>query len=62
MARIIALTDGEDNASKISAMEVSQLIVKNNIVLDSFVVSDSCKDLHVITKSVGGKCFKPNTV
>ena len=37
--RIIAMTDGEDNASASKAEDVGKKIVNNNIILDSFVVS-----------------------
>ena len=38
LVRILALTDGEDNTSKISALDAAKKIIKNNVILDSFVV------------------------
>lgn len=60
--RIIALTDGEDNHSSISSVEIAQKIITNKIILDSFVVGESCTDLKSITLASGGKCFYPKSL
>ena len=41
--RIIALTDGDDNASKNKPEEIVKRIVDNQITIDSFVVSEQCQ-------------------
>ena len=51
--RIIALTDGEDTASKKSAPMAAKAIQENNIILDSFVVGDNCDGLKKITFATG---------
>lgn len=43
--RIIALTDGEDNKSKYTAKQVAEYILTNQILIDSFVVSEKCDGL-----------------
>lgn len=62
MLRIIALTDGEDNRSKHKPQDVANYIVKNRIILDSFVVYDKCNSLKQITMATGGKCFCPKSI
>ncbi len=57
--RIIALTDGEDNNSKISPIKLALKLIKNKIVLDSFVVGKKCLGLKALTYSTGGKAFFP---
>jgi len=57
--RIIALTDGEDNQSKIRPEEVARRIVENRIILDSFVVSHDSVGLKTITHASGGRCYCP---
>jgi len=57
--RIIALTDGEDNSSKIKPEEIARRIVANRIILDSFVVSHDSVGLKTITHASGGRCYCP---
>lgn len=51
--RIIALTDGEDTASKKTASAAARAIQENNIILDSFVVGEQCDGLKKITFATG---------
>ena len=51
--RIIALTDGEDTASKNSALDAAKAIQEHNIILDSFVVGEKCEGLKAITFATG---------
>jgi hypothetical protein len=60
--RIIALTDGEDNLSDISALEVAKKIIRNKVLLDSFVVGTKARGLKGITLASGGKCYFPDTL
>ncbi|KAL4455086.1 hypothetical protein ABPG74_006468 [Tetrahymena malaccensis] len=60
--RMIALTDGEDNESKYKPGEVAALILKNRIILDSFVVSQQSLQLKAITHASGGRCYCPATI
>ncbi|CAD8192572.1 unnamed protein product [Paramecium octaurelia] len=63
LLRIIALTDGQDNdVNPLDPIKVAESILKNEIFLDSFVVSDDCTDLKKITKATGGQCFSPQTI
>jgi len=55
--RMIALTDGEDNDSTNTPETIVKKIVKNKIVLDSFVVSSDCVGLKTITFASGGRCY-----
>ncbi len=53
--RMIALTDGEDNYSKKQKPEyLVQKIIKNQIIIDTFVVGDKSLTLKAITKACGG--------
>lgn len=54
------MTDGEDNSSKYRPEEVAKQIILNRIILDSFVVSDSCQGLKTITHASGGRCYCPS--
>ena len=38
------------------------LIKKNQILLDSFVVSSNCIGLKTITHASGGRCYCPQTL
>lgn len=60
--RIIAMTDGEDNLSKATAEQVAEQLIKNKIVVDSFVVSKNCKALKNITQASGGRCYCPESL
>ena len=57
LLRIIALTDGEDTGSKHSIEETTRILLKNNIVIDSFAVGANCEGLKIISKASGGKCY-----
>ena len=60
--RMIALTDGEDNDSEKTPDVIVKRIIKNKIILDSFVVSFDCDGLKKITFASGGKCYCPTTI
>ena len=55
--RILALTDGEDNGSKVSFQQVARLAVQEKIVVDSFAVGTNCEGLKIISKASGGNCY-----
>lgn len=38
-------------------MKAAEIIKKNNIILDSFVVGTNCVGLKAITLTAGGKCY-----
>jgi ubiquitin-conjugating enzyme/von Willebrand factor type A domain-containing protein len=60
--RIIALTDGADNASNGTPNEVCQYLYDSQIVLDSIVIgSTKTKHLFKISKHTGGYAFKPSS-
>lgn len=40
--RMIALTDGEDNISKEKPSTIARQIIRNKIIVDSFVVGKNC--------------------
>lgn len=56
------MTDGEDNISKIKSVDVAKKIIKNNVILDSFVVGTKAIGLKSITLASGGKCYFPETL
>lgn len=53
----MALTDGEDNQSQNTVLDAAKIVVKNNIIMDSFAVGASCDGLKTITLATGGKCY-----
>jgi hypothetical protein len=53
----LALTDGEDNSSSNSYIETARILIKNNIIIDSFAVGAGCDGLKNITIASGGKCY-----
>ena len=57
--RIIALTDGEDNESSHTPQDLVKEIIENKIIIDSFVVSESCVGLKTLTHASGGRCYCP---
>ena len=58
--RIICLTDGGDNASKISPAVVSNLLITNKIVMDSILLCGGKVQIHAIAKKSGGCSFQPS--
>lgn len=57
LLRIVALTDGEDTGSINSIEVTTQLLIKHNIVIDSFAVGANCEGLKIISKASGGRCY-----
>jgi Mg-chelatase subunit ChlD len=55
--RILALTDGEDTASKSTYVDAARAVVKRKIIMDSFAVGASCEGLKNVTLATGGKCY-----
>jgi ubiquitin-conjugating enzyme E2 D/E len=55
--RIIALTDGEDTGSIHTIPFTAELLIKSNIIIDSFAVGTNCDGLKTISKATGGKCY-----
>jgi hypothetical protein len=37
--------------------KIAEKIIKNNIIVDSFVVGEDCLGLKCITFASGGKCY-----
>ncbi|OHT12808.1 hypothetical protein TRFO_17281 [Tritrichomonas foetus] len=62
--RILVISDGEDYTSESKPEVVAQKLLKNNIIVDSVVVSseDECKMLCALCHVTGGLSFKPKTV
>ena len=58
-ARVICLTDGGDNASKIQPMKAANSLIRNNIVMDSVLLCGSKVQTHAIAKLSGGYSFRP---
>lgn len=55
--RILALTDGEDTGSHTSIESAAAKLIKNNIVIDSFVAGSNCEGLKALTFAAGGRCY-----
>jgi hypothetical protein len=60
--RANALTDGEDNESPFTPFDVCRAILRDNIVVDSLVISTTeTEDLFKISKHTGGYAFNPSS-
>eukprot|EP00800_Vazella_pourtalesii_P006431 TRINITY_DN182_c0_g1_i5.p1 TRINITY_DN182_c0_g1~~TRINITY_DN182_c0_g1_i5.p1 ORF type:complete len:1118 (-),score=165.33 TRINITY_DN182_c0_g1_i5:220-3573(-) len=59
-ARIICLTDGGDNASRKNPTEAANSLIRNNIVMDSVLLSNHKVGTHAIAKLSGGYSFQPS--
>ena len=59
-ARIICLTDGGDNASRKNPTEAANSLIRNNIVMDSVLLSYHKVGTHAIAKLSGGYSFQPS--
>ncbi|CAD8150339.1 unnamed protein product [Paramecium octaurelia] len=57
--RILALTDGEDNASTSKPNTLVQKIFDHKIIIDSFVVGENCVGLKTLTHASNGRCYCP---
>lgn len=60
--RIICLTDGQDNASKKSALQVTQRCLREEIIVDSFVIGTANEKIKAISHATSGCCFHPNDI
>ena len=62
--RIIVITDGEDNKSKSSPVELVNELIKNDIVVDTVLVSlvEKSEGCCAISKLTGGLCFMPKNL
>ena len=59
--RILCLTDGGDNASEISPEQATNILLKNNITMDTVTLCDELTHSHYIAKATGGYSFRPKT-
>ena len=57
--RIIVISDGEDDGSNINFLEVTKKLLKNQIIVDSIIISlrDDCKELAVLSHVTSGIAF-----
>eukprot|EP00299_Pterocystis_sp_00344_P009854 c4279_g1_i1.p1 GENE.c4279_g1_i1~~c4279_g1_i1.p1 ORF type:complete len:515 (+),score=108.45 c4279_g1_i1:37-1545(+) len=56
--RVFALTDGEDNASKQAAWQVTQYLQQNHIILDAFPLADHNPVLQSMATATSGHCLR----
>eukprot|EP01083_Nonionella_stella_P316311 1146335_1 len=59
--RIIALTDGEDNQSSISDVNLTQILLRHGITADAIMIGNHNHSLHAICSATGGYVFYPLT-
>ena len=59
--RILCLSDGEDNSSKLTPEQVTNMLLKNKIIMDSVLLSDDVTYSHYIAKASGGCSFRPKS-
>lgn len=61
--RIICISDGEDNRSKYTAVNLSSRLSRAGIVVDSFCLGDAkIEDLQTLSYLTGGWIFQPETL
>ena len=60
--RIICLTDGDDNASKNRPLDVINRCLKENVIVDSFVIGNGNDTLKAISHATGGCSFLPSEI
>ena len=60
--RIICLTDGHDNASKVQPLEVINRCLREEVVVDSFIIGDGNENMKAISHATGGCSFLPNEI
>ena len=60
--RIICLTDGHDNASKMRPLDVINRCLREEIVVDSFIIGDGNENMKAISHATGGCSFLPNEI
>ena len=59
--RILCLSDGEDNSSKLTPEQVTNMLIKNKIIMDTVLLSDEVTYSHYIAKASGGYSFGPKS-
>ena len=59
VTRILCLTDGDDNASRVSPDNTLKYLKSNNVVMDSIILNGDRSDTHSIAKLSGGYSFQP---
>ncbi|KAK8891846.1 hypothetical protein M9Y10_029068 [Tritrichomonas musculus] len=62
--RIIVITDGSDNKSKTNPVNLAKQLLKNNIIVDTVLVSldELNNECCALSKITGGLCFRPNSL
>ena len=60
--RIICLTDGSDNASKNRPLDVINRCLRENVIVDSFVIGSGNEIMKAISHATGGCSFLPSEI
>ncbi len=61
--RIICISDGEDNKSKNTAVDLASRLLRSGITVDSFCLGDATnRDLQTLSYLTNGFVFKPETL
>ncbi|KAI6660010.1 hypothetical protein LOD99_14351 [Oopsacas minuta] len=59
--RILCLTDGDDNSSKLTAEQATNMLLKHRIIMDTVILSNELTYTHYIAKASGGYSFRPKS-
>ena len=59
--RILCLSDGEDNSSELTPEQVTNMLLKKKIIMDTVLLSDEMTYSHYIAKASGGYSFRPKS-
>ena len=60
--RIICLTDGDDNASRNKPLEVVNRCLREEVVVDSFIIGSGNERMKAISHATGGCSFLPTDI
>ena len=59
--RILCFSHGEDNSSTLTPEQVTNMLLKNKIIMDSVLLSNDITYSHFIAKASGGCSFRPKS-
>ena len=59
--RLLCLTDGGDNSSKITPEQATNILIKRRIIMDTVLLDKELTYTHYIAKASGGYSFQPKS-
>ena len=59
--RLLCLTDGGDNSSRLSPEQATNKLLKSRIIMDTVILEEALTHTHYIAKASGGYSFQPKS-